>query len=211
MFLVEYLLLKRLAREKQKVEIDWDNTRTAILPLNEPLSHWDLGGSRTEATKGPLIFFRQVCEHNLVWRAFQVCLSLFSLSCVKAESHQGQCEAAPPVALATCSSSSGFFFTLLVCKHVNYQRKKRLTVVCKKRECLLMSFAFLFRRVHQSSVRVRWELRGGSVQVFVRWPTGTSEQPEDVLWAGLLQNHQLILVNTELPLSPFAPALLKIA
>lgn len=91
MFLVEYLPLNVWREKKTKQKIDWDNTRTAILPLNEPLTHCDRSGSRTEATKGTLIFFpAKVCGHNLVWRAFQVCHSLFSLSCVKAESDQGQ-------------------------------------------------------------------------------------------------------------------------
>lgn len=59
----------------------------------------------------------------------------------------------------------------------------------------LCHLLFLNRRVHQSFVRVRWELRSGSQQMFDQWTDGPSEQPEDVLRAGFLQDHQLLLVS----------------
>lgn len=51
------------------------------------------------------------------------------------------------------------------------------------------------RGVHQSFVWVRWKLWSGSQQMFIQWTSGPSEQPENVLWAGFLQDHQLLLVS----------------
>ncbi|XP_061549310.1 disabled homolog 2-interacting protein isoform X2 [Phycodurus eques] len=48
-------------------------------------------------------------------------------------------------------------------------------------------------RLRQSLVRVGRGLRGGSRPLFRRRPGGTSKQLEDVLRAGLLQDHQLLL------------------
>lgn len=51
------------------------------------------------------------------------------------------------------------------------------------------------RGVHQSFVWVRWKLWSRSQQMFIQWTSGPSEQPENVLWAGFLQDHQLLLVS----------------
>jgi len=55
---------------------------------------------------------------------------------------------------------------------------------------------FVFRRVHQGALRVRRELRGGPVPLLLGGSARAPEQPEDVLRAGLLQDHQLLLVGT---------------
>lgn len=58
------------------------------------------------------------------------------------------------------------------------------------------SISLLLRRVYQSPVWIGWKLWGGSIKVPQQWAAWTPKQLKNVLWARLLQDHQLLLVNS---------------
>lgn len=96
------------------------------------------------------------------------------------------------------------------CRHgeeaVAKERHKQDLKVCQGGFSCNYWFVILFplsRGVYQGFVWVRWKLWSGPQQMFIQWINRPSEQPENVLWAGLLQDYQFLLVR-HLP-SPSPP------